>query len=264
MKKGHMKSISVLLFIIAFGISNTKGQTVANKAVGLWYLQYDSTFTKDKLGNNFPSFFSSIRITDQNEIVNTVKNYGKFRVEQSFQFKIEEQLLFETKKVWELDTLRLDEKKQFKLVTLTNDSLVFKKVSTNKKSQIDSLVVFRKFSKSEIDTLIQGKKWINKDFNFSKIQNFVLSEPKVVYPRPYLSYDLTKQNALKIEYPFGGGFNGKYMILEAVNDTSIRVFNYNDPGLWHHYNILQLSAKGFTVEEIQPRLPKPKQVALKW
>lgn len=69
---------------------------------------------------------------------------------------------------------------------------------------------------------------INKDFNFSKIQNFVLSEPKAVYPRPYLSYDLSKQNGLKIEYPFGGGFNGKYMILEAVNDTSIRVFNYDN------------------------------------
>ncbi|MBK7503999.1 MAG: hypothetical protein IPI52_02530 [Bacteroidetes bacterium] len=104
------------------------------------------------------------------------------------------------------------------------------------------MVVFRKFSKSEIDTLLQGKKWINKDFNFSKIQNFVLSEPKAVYPRPDLSYDLAKQNGLKIEYPFGGGFNGKYMILEAVNDTSIsRVFNYDNPGIWHYYNVLQLS-----------------------
>ena len=199
-----MKNISVLLFIIAFGIGKTAAQTVEKKAVGLWYLQYDSTFTKDKLGNNFPSFFSSIRITEQNEIVNTVKNYGKFKVEQTLQFNPEEHLLFETKKVWEMDTLRINEQKQFKLLTLTKDSLVFKKISLNTKSQIDSLVVFRKFSKSEIDTLLQGKKWINKDFNFSKIQNFVLSEPKAVYPRPYLSYDLSKQNGLKIEYPFGG------------------------------------------------------------
>jgi hypothetical protein len=90
MKKGHMKNISVLLFIIAFGISESTAQTVEKKAVGLWYLQYDSTFTKDKLGNNFPSFFSSIRITEQNEIVNTVKNYGKFKVEQTLQFNPEE------------------------------------------------------------------------------------------------------------------------------------------------------------------------------
>ena len=46
MKKGHMKNISVLLFIIAFGIGKTAAQTVEKKAVGLWYLQYDSTFTK--------------------------------------------------------------------------------------------------------------------------------------------------------------------------------------------------------------------------
>ena len=262
MKKGHMKNISVLLFIIAFGIGKTAAQTVEKKAVGLWYLQYDSTFTKDKLGNNFPSFFSSIRITEQNEIVNTVKNYGKFKVEQTLQFNPEELMLFETKKVWEMDTLRINEQKQFKLLTLTKDSLVFKKISLNTKSQIDSLVVFRKFSKSEIDTLLQGKKWINKDFNFSKIQNFVLSEPKAVYPRPYLSYDLSKQNGLKIEYPFGGGFNGKYMILEAVNDTSIRVFNYDNPGIWHYYNVLQLSAKGFTVEEIQPKAAETKTSSL--
>ncbi|MBK7638918.1 MAG: hypothetical protein IPJ22_02370 [Bacteroidetes bacterium] len=34
MKKGHMKNISVLLFIIAFGIGKTAAQTVEKKQLG--------------------------------------------------------------------------------------------------------------------------------------------------------------------------------------------------------------------------------------
>ena len=260
-----MKNISVLLFIIAFGIGKTAAQTVEKKAVGLWYLQYDSTFTKEKLGNNFPSFFSSIRITEQNEIVNTVKNYGKFKVEQTLQFNPEEHLLFETKKVWEMDTLRINEQKQFKLLTLTKDSLVFKKISLNTKSQIDSLVVFRKFSKSEIDTLLQGKKWINKDFNFSKIQNFVLSEPKAVYPRPYLSYDLSKQNGLKIEYPFGGVITTGNEIVETGNEnikweTTTQTDFGIDLSLWNDQ--VSIIADYYIKRTIQPKAAETKTSSL--
>ena len=257
-----MKRVCILLIIFASGIGRNMAQTSPNGLVGLWYLQYDSTFTKDKLGRIFPSFISSIRITEQNEIVNTVKNYDNYTVDQSFEFKPNEQLLIETKKVWELDTLRLSEQKQFRLVALTKDSLVLKKISANSKFSKDSFIVFRKFLKSEIDTILQGKKWVNKDFNFQRTQNFVIAEPKTIYPRPYLSYDLSKQNALKIEYPFGGGFNGKYMILETVNDTSIRIFNYDNPGVWHYYTILQLSAKGFMVQENQPKSAEPKSSSL--
>ncbi|MBL0079520.1 MAG: hypothetical protein IPP53_10565 [Bacteroidetes bacterium] len=58
-----------------------------------------------------------------------------------------------------------------------------------------------------------------------------------------------------------GGFNGKYMILEAVNDTSIRVFNYDNPVIG---NIIMYCncRQGVTVEEIQPKAAETKTSSL--
>ncbi|MBL0079519.1 MAG: hypothetical protein IPP53_10560 [Bacteroidetes bacterium] len=50
-----MKNISVLLFIIALEQAKPLPKLL-KKSSWVVVSQYDSTFTKDKLGNNFPSF----------------------------------------------------------------------------------------------------------------------------------------------------------------------------------------------------------------
>ncbi|MBK8673950.1 MAG: hypothetical protein IPN93_13535 [Bacteroidetes bacterium] len=78
-----------------------------------------------------------------------------------------------------------------------------------------------------------------------------------------MSYDLSKQNGLKIKYPFGGGFNEEYMILDAVNDTSIRVFNYDNPGVFGiiimYCNCRQ---RDLLLTEIQPKAAETKTSSL--
>lgn len=247
-----MKRLIVFIFA-CFGIlQTTNAQNKEDKAVGLWYFQYDSTATSDKLGNSFPSFFSSLRIDSIHQILIPVNSFGKYKVEQSVNFDSTKSNIQLVQQFWNEDTLRFKSQKNFKVVTLTDDSLVLLKIGSKSKIAKDSFVVFRKFKPQEIDSMIVGKQWINKVFNYNTIQTFSLQDKTIKYPRPYLVYDFTRAHHLKVEYPFGGGFNGKQMQLEAVNDTMLRIYNFDEPGIWHNFNILAFSANGFELQEINP------------
>ncbi|MBX7224653.1 MAG: hypothetical protein K1X55_01355 [Chitinophagales bacterium] len=145
----------------------------------------------------------------------------------------------------------------FKINVLNKDSLVLKKISVAKNAK-DSLCYFRRFTAFDIDSMLQGKKWIHPNWNTSNIHEFqLLGKNREKFARPHLVFDLSKADDYRNEFGAKGGFNGTQITISVIGDSMLTIDTRETPGIIRKFKILAIAPTNFILEELTPEKTTP-------
>ena len=243
------------LFFYLFSCISLFGQNL-HEYSGTWYFQGDNFTKKDSVPYPYNKGYVALKISEGTIIavvppsLNPLKEYTLYYNQNNA--TIEEHYAYLNGNEW------IDEQSTtFKINILNKDSLVLKKISSAKNAK-DSLCFFRRFSALDIDTMLQGKKWIHPSWNTSNIHVFhLLGKNREKYPRPHLVFDLSKAEDYRNEFGAKGGFNGTQIALSVTSDTTLDLDTRETPGIIRKFHILAITPSEVILKELTPQKTTP-------